>query len=583
MSSRTPRRVPLGLKLGGLSAALLALMVVVTIIAVVALNKVADNGHNTYVKSVQPLAALSDARATFNLNRALAFKHILEPNAQEMAKLQSTIDANSKAIDADLAKVRPTLMTATGKADFAAITSALAKYNPLRDQLLKLSATNGKDAAYAFSVAKVTNVGTAVTNAFNALDASKQSVAATQDASSQSTASSSRWLVIGLLIGSILIGGLLAFLLARSIRRSVADLRSRLDSLREHCIGGLRNGLEHMAQGDLTIGVTPVTPHITRITNDELGDAARAVNGIRDATVGSVEAYNATRGALGDMIGEVTAVAGTIGSSSGEVAETSSEAGRAVGEIAHAVTDMAEGAERQVRMVEDARIAAEATTTAATRARELAVDGVSASEQATDAMAAVRNATIEASDAIRALAAKSDEVSGIAETIGGIAEQTNLLALNAAIEAARAGDQGRGFAVVAEEVRKLAEESQAAAGSIATLIEQIQTETATAVRVVEDGAKRSEEGAGIVAQARAAFDEIGEAVTDVAVRIEAIATATSEVAAVAEQSSASTEEVSASTQETSASAQQIAASAQQLAATAEELESLVGRFHLSAA
>ena len=130
---------------------------------------------------------------------------------------------------------------------------------------------------------------------------------------------------------------------------------------------------------------------------------------------------------------------------------------------------------------------AETTAAAADEARRVARDGVEAAAHATEAMRAVADSSREVGRAIESLAQRSETIGGIVATITGLAEQTNLLALNAAIEAARAGDQGKGFAVVAEEVRKLAEESQSAAGQIAALIDEIQSETSKVVGVVAEG------------------------------------------------------------------------------------------------
>jgi methyl-accepting chemotaxis protein len=393
-----------------------------------------------------------------------------------------------------------------------------------------------------------------------------------------------------------------------SVRVAVAEISGRLRSLAERDTTALRAGLEAISRRDLTLEIAPQTEPIEAPSRDELGDVARAVNAVREDTIASVQAYNDTRGALSEAIGRVARGAQSVSGTSREMAGASEQTGRAVAEIAQAVADVARGAETQVHRTGSARATtdevaaatqqgvadAQETVAAAQRTRQAAEAGGNAVSEVFEAMQAVRETSGAAAESIRGLSAKSDDIGGIAATITTIAEQTNLLALNAAIEAARAGESGRGFAVVAEEVRKLAEESERAAGTIAGLIGEMQSVTARTAQVIEAGAQRTAAGAESVEGAREAFALVGQSVDDMAARVEAIAAAIAriadringvehdmgEVTSVAEVTSAASEEVTATAQETSASAQQMAGSANALAETAAELSQLVAAFTL---
>jgi methyl-accepting chemotaxis protein len=515
---------------------------------------------------------------------------------------QASAGLNSLAADAPTSAIR---------ADVATLRSDLATYNGFTQQVGQDGQRGqAKSAVRVMTVSNV-NISNQTQADFNSLSAAVTKRAAAINRSVNQSVSSAISLlsVIGI-IGLIIAVGI-TWWLVRSITRPLAQMTE---------------AAERIAAGEVDV-------EVDASSNDEIGRLARAFRSSVDYlkqmvdAAGQISAGNLTveiaprseRDALGrafsdmrariaGMVGDIASGSEKVGAASGEMAQSGKQAGMAVGEIADAIGSVAQGAETQVRALERVRavtgeVAAAAqdsaqdaaqTADAAREARVLAEEGAAAMTRATEAIRAVQGSSTEITQKISELGSMSDQIGGIVDTITAIAEQTNLLALNAAIEAARAGEQGRGFAVVAEEVRKLAEESQTAAASIGGLIGQIQTATGTAVRVVSDGSRQTDESVHTVEQARESFIRIDSSIQDMTDRVERIAgslesfvtsgaqvqASVDEVLQVAEQSSASAEQVSASTQQTSASTQQIAASAQELADTAEHLQRLVAQFTL---
>ncbi len=583
----------------------LALTVVLGVVLLSQLSTVNSISQTVSGSDFPSVVQIGDMQRTLNDYWSSTVEGIVETNPSSRAGQAQAAALDAQTIDTDLRNYAKLAGAGQDTVDYHQVQAQWAAAKSADSPLL--SSTIQNTPATQALVSKLdTQTFTPLQTLMTSWSGVNQKTAAADTRTSASTYSSALTLGIVLLVLAVVIGVGIAFLVSRSIKRGVDVVLDRLHQLQMKGMAHLREGLEALAGGDLTKRYEPATPPIENPSKDEIGQIAQAVNATREAIVAALAAYNQTAENLGEIVGQVSGSAGQVSAASQEMAATSEESGKATGEIANAVGDIAQGAERQTQMVEAAKRAAEEvgravseaaesaerTAEVAHEAREVAQEGVGAAEQANQAMRSVRDSSAEVSEAIRGLAEKSEQIGAIVQTITGIAEQTNLLALNAAIEAARAGEQGRGFAVVAEEVRKLAEESQHAAEEISQLIGAIQGETTNAVTVVENGAKRTADGAAVVEQTREAFQRIGSSVDDMTARIEQIAAVSQqiaasaqsmqqsidEVAAVAEQSSASTEEVSASTEQTSASAEQIAASAQDLSTNAETLNRLMSQF-----
>src|SRR5690606_23123472 len=141
------------------------------------------------------------------------------------------------------------------------------------------------------------------------------------------------------------------------------------------------------------------------------------------------------------------------------------------------------------------------------------------------------------------------------------------------IEAARAGEHGRGFAVVAEEVRKLAEESAAAAKDIEELVREIQSGIAATVDAMGAGAQQAETALRDVQRSSEILTGILAAVGQIQRQAEDFSAGLQEI-------SGGGHDIASAAEEQAASMQEVANAAQDLMEMAARLNGLMGQFQL---
>ncbi|QGG46426.1 methyl-accepting chemotaxis protein [Heliorestis convoluta] len=375
------------------------------------------------------------------------------------------------------------------------------------------------------------------------------------------------------LIATIVIFGLIFFLLRRLITKPLQESVNVLQSLTE---------------GNLNVEL-PATNRI-----DELGQMNKSMNNLIRTWRDIVQRLHNTSNQLHQSSLQLEKETTHLALSSQEITDASNGIAQQAEQSQVDLSNVVSTVDRIMGEMQDVTGSMTTLNQCASNALTHAMTGDETVKNAMLQMDRLQQSVDQGTDTVHTLASKTEKAGEIVQVIQTIARQTNLLALNAAIEAARAGTNGLGFAVVADEVRKLAEQSALSAQEVSLLIQEIQKQTDRAVIMMQNSHKEAEEGAQLVGQAGEAFQAVFIDLKNVNIDIDQVINAvgivkktsqevlkrTENLIAIIEQNTAATEVMSGSTQDQSKSMKELADAAKGLSLMALELDRMMTRFQL---
>ena len=403
------------------------------------------------------------------------------------------------------------------------------------------------------------------------------------------------------ILGALVLGSLVIWFVARGISQQAASIKDML--------------------GNVGIGI--LDARAEKITNDELGEVADALNAMSDTTLSLIESDEKRQGvqqSIEELIGEMDRIAaGNLGVSADVKEDITGEIAGGVNnmteqlrlivqqvqnatymvtssadEIADQSTKLSQENDEQASQIENTssevlqitgefqNVAAKTreSVQVAQQARETANKGYQAVTDTVQGMDRIRDQVQATSKRIKRLGESSQEVGEIVQLISDIADRTSILALNASIQASMAGDAGQGFAVVAEEVERLAERSTDATKQISSLIKAIQTGTSEAIADMEEATREVVEGSQLATQAGQTLAEINEVSQQLETSIKQVSDSALEQAEAATRIASTMNEISSTTKQSAEKSRSATEQVSALATLAGQLGDSVSRFSL---
>ncbi|MBZ3765561.1 methyl-accepting chemotaxis protein [Bacillus cereus] len=315
-----------------------------------------------------------------------------------------------------------------------------------------------------------------------------------------------------------MIQGLLFIVISLTIAITIQIFISRnsLSPLKD-----LQEGLRKVGEGDLSIKLNERSDDIG-ITNIYFNNTIKKFNRIID---------------------KVRRTAEQVSTSSQELSVSTKENSIAFKEIASAITGLNLGAHSHEYVVQkclgivqemeskmkEIKGASKQVGNALEDMEQHSVEGKDLIKQTVNQMKRIQDTVQDVPSSIYALEARSKEIYEILTAITIILNQINSLALNASTESSCAGEMGEEFSGVADEVRILAERTEASARDIAKLIGEIQAEAERAVRSIQESSKEVESGITLVQSSGAFFEKISESAQSVTNQIKATSNHSSDI------------------------------------------------------